>query len=219
MRCLEGRGLNELPDAGQTLAERLGQWLDWRDAVALFDALQGVDGTPAPRGCATGARQLAALRDETAQWRSTLAQDIAADTAFHDDLSLPDARALARSRHAAWQRAMEAGIGPLRERLRVGMSAASPALARLATLDALMERALAVRERQLLSNVPVLLEPSRTTPTEASAPLPGDGSAWRGSLAAELDHRLQPIAGLLEAWADALRPAAPAANESSVHHD
>ncbi|HDR9504630.1 TPA: DUF3348 family protein, partial [Burkholderia cepacia] len=52
---------------------------------------------------------------------------------------------------------METAIGQLRGRLRVALAACSSGMARLATLDAIMERVLGARERSLLSAVPALL--------------------------------------------------------------
>jgi hypothetical protein len=48
-------------------------------------------------------------------------------------------------------------IGNLRGRLRSMLAARTPAMARLAVVDAVMERALSERERNLLAAVPVLL--------------------------------------------------------------
>ncbi|CAG9214193.1 conserved hypothetical protein [Burkholderia gladioli] len=55
------------------------------------------------------------------------------------------------------QQKMESEIGDLRARLRPRLAAQSPALAKLAALDATMERALAARERSLFGAVPGLL--------------------------------------------------------------
>jgi hypothetical protein len=65
--------------------------------------------------------------------------------------------ALFRQRYQAMQQSMETGVGNLRGRLRALLAAKTPAMSRLALLDAVMERALGERERNLLASVPVLL--------------------------------------------------------------
>jgi hypothetical protein len=124
-----------------------------------------------------------------------------------------------RRAYVSHQRAMAAAIGPLRARVRARLSSLSPALAQLAALDAVFDDALAARERHLLGKVPGLLEQhfaGWATAQRAAAPLaqgggvprtqalPADGLATvcrrlQGVLLAELDIRLQPIDGLLEA--------------------
>ena len=93
------------------------------------------------------------------------------------------------------------------------------ALKQLAALDEALDRILYVRERQLLSTVPLLLEgrfeqllkahPQPPVGTrQADAPAlrrqPGEGlvdfhKEMQGVLLAELELRLQPTAGLIEA--------------------
>ncbi|WP_430494927.1 DUF3348 family protein, partial [Burkholderia sp. BCCCDS18] len=72
----------------------------------------------------------------------------AADTADFADF---------RQRYLSLQQDMETAIGQLRGRLRVAVAARSSGMARLATLDAIMERVLGARERSLLSSIPALL--------------------------------------------------------------
>lgn len=127
-----------------------------------------------------------------------------------------------RSRYFAKQQAMELGIGPLRARLRAALTARSSALAQLAAVDAVMEQVLGEQERSLLSTVPVLLEKhferlrqahlatlaaiepdnDAQTPDEAATAAPWLAEFRRDMqsvLLAELDLRLQPVEGLLEA--------------------
>ncbi len=126
-----------------------------------------------------------------------------------------------RSRYFAKQQAMELGIGPLRARLRTALTARSPALAQLAAVDAVMEQVLGEQERSLLSSVPVLLEKhferlrqahlatlAPIAPDDAQPPAEAaEAAPWlaefrrhmQSVLLAELDLRLQPVEGLLEA--------------------
>jgi hypothetical protein len=125
-----------------------------------------------------------------------------------------------RRRYVARQQAMETSIGALRGRLRETLAVRSPAMARLASVDAVMEQVLGPHEQRLLATVPALLEKhfkrSRPPETEADAnngdnESDGDDEAQRlawldafrqdmqGVLLAELDLRLQPVEGLVEA--------------------
>jgi hypothetical protein len=109
-----------------------------------------------------------------------------------------------RRAYVSHQRAMAAAIGPLRSRVRAGLSSLNPALGQLAALDAVLDDALAARERHLLARVPGLLEKHFARGCKAPQVPTADGLAgvcqdMQGVLLAELDIRLQPIAGLLEA--------------------
>ena len=100
--------------------------------------------------------------------------------------------------------------------MRAGLAQRAPALRQLAALDGVLDQALAPRERSLLATVPQLLgrrfeqlhqahRNALSTPDDPARWLqPG---AWlhtfcqdmRVVLRAELELRLQPVAGLLEA--------------------
>lgn len=117
------------------------------------------------------------------------------------------------------QREMEAKVAPLRAKVRDAMTTRSPALRQLATLDAALDQILNDRERRLFSTVPTLLEKRfaqlRISHQQkmANGAKADDPAAWmqpgawladfrddlRGVLLAELDLRLQPAMGLMEA--------------------
>ncbi len=113
------------------------------------------------------------------------------------------------------QRTMEERISALRADVRGVASDHSPALAQLAALDAAMDTALGVHQRRVTANVPVLLEkrfkaahrsrqdtPERKgdVPASASAKPPVDyGQTLQGLLLAEMEVRLQPVEGMIEA--------------------
>jgi hypothetical protein len=210
----------------QSFADRLGQWLDFADAIALFSALNG--STDAAGGPATAEHP--ALRDEFARVRGALLDSI------NTDGVLTPGKARIRLPAPAWhastpgaadylpyhryylahQRDMGAAIAPLRASVRAGLAQRAPALRQLAALDGVLDQALAPRERSLLATVPQLLgrrfeqlhqahRNALTTPDDPARWLqPG---AWlhtfcqdmRVVLRAELELRLQPVAGLLEA--------------------
>ncbi len=120
-----------------------------------------------------------------------------------------------RRSFSAHQRLMEERIGALRAAVRAVAAAHSPALGQLAAIDAAMDSAMGVHQRRVTANLPVLLEkrfkaahrPLQHTPTqhgEVPAPVPGKppagyGQTLQGVLLAEMEVRLQPVDGLIDA--------------------
>ncbi|WP_114238236.1 DUF3348 domain-containing protein [Dyella sp. C9] len=205
----------EVAPSRQTLSDRLSQWLDWTHAIALSTAL---DGRPASAETpAFGSAE----EDECARVRAALAQSIVGprDAEPAADLTSPEAIDYApfRQRYLAMQRSMQAATGNLRGRLRDLLAASSRDMARLAEVDAVMERALSPREQTLLASVPGLLGKHFDRLRDAAAQvLPGEAAdpqampataAWlevfrkdmQSVLLAELDVRFQPVEGLLAA--------------------
>lgn len=168
VRALAELTATEVAESRQSFAERLGQWLDFKDGLALYSALNA-----APAGSAAEAdpRAAAVMRQMVARVRAALAESIAADGARGGGsariaLPVPEAGATPdtlpdfapyQRYYLAHQRDMAANIGPLRAKVRAALSRQSAALARLAGLDAVMEQGLAARERELLATVPGLL--------------------------------------------------------------
>ena len=129
--------------------------------------------------------------------------------------------------YAALQRDMEAQIAALRGSVRTALARCPPAgrpqLRQLALLDAALDKAFGVRERSLLAAVPLLLEKRfvqlRTAHRQALAGAADDPTGWlqpggwlahfrhamQQLLLAELDLRLQPVSGLIEAYCQDLK--------------
>ncbi|MGV3742536.1 MAG: DUF3348 domain-containing protein [Burkholderiaceae bacterium] len=121
--------------------------------------------------------------------------------------------------YEAHQRDMELGIQPLRTNVRSALAKTSPTLRKLADLDAAMEKMLRERESKLLAKVPVLLKKrferlfKEHQQTLAAAQQTDNPATWMKTggwlarfckdmqmlLLAELDLRLQPTMGLMEA--------------------
>lgn len=200
-----------VPAGGRSdaIAERLGQWLAWTDAVELSAALN--QPPPPTADGAAGAPPTAVLAQALARLQADQARQVTTDpvylpgngTGLLDDDDLAPYRRAAQAR----QRAMAAAVAPLRARLRAALAAGTPAQAQLAALDATLDAALAGRERAALHSLVGWIE------RRAQALRPGNAggtSEWRPrfhhdmqqALLAELDLRLQPLHGLL----DALRP-------------
>lgn len=192
------------------LSERLSEWLDINQAIALSTALER---RPAAPTCASP--PVHSAEAECALVRTALTTGINGDRAFQD-LDTPNDPALLRQRYFALQQMMETRIGELRRDLRERLARASDDLARLAAVDAAMERALVRRERSLLARIPALLDRHvkrlqvtvpNDTDTPDDEPSASASQPWRELfhqdmrrvLLAELEVRLHPIEGLLAA--------------------
>lgn len=218
----------EVPESRQSFAERLGQWLDFKDSLALYSALNA--GAPAPP---LGSGAASAARQALARVRGALADSIAADGLPRPGEMQLDSRAPAPPSTAegaadfapyqrcylARQRDMSASIGPLRASVRAALSRRSLTMKRLAGLDAVLDQGLAARERDLLATVPVLLGRRFERLYKAhqaglgEAPTADDRAPWmqpggwlatfradmQAVLLAELELRLQPVAALIAA--------------------
>lgn len=124
-----------------------------------------------------------------------------------------------RDRCAAVQQAMQQRLGPLRQRLRTAVGDASPALARLAAVDAVMEQVVGAREQALAAAAVARRLEQRFDRLRAEQPDhdPAAAPRWparllaaaREVLLAELDFRMQPLEGLLDALRAALPPPTP----------
>jgi len=200
------------PASQTAFAQRLSGWFDWTHAFSLSAALNEASARPAvPAFGGQGA--LPADEREFARVRAALAKVIADATASAAEprrggraavaVDVPVDFASWRRRYARCQLAMETQIVPLRRRLRGALSDRSAALAKLAELDIVMEQVVGVQERALLAGVPGRLEPRfdalRAASSEAGPWLDRFVQEMRGLLLAELELRLQPVEGLLQA--------------------
>lgn len=130
---------------------------------------------------------------------------------------------LLHQRHHDDQRRMALSVGSLRAHVRQVLTSTSPELAKLAALDNTMEQLLGVREQNLLATIPALLKrrfdqrrsdasasaTPMSEPTTVGAPDTTDAAAsnalaqlkteFQQALLAELDLRLQPVVGMVQA--------------------
>ena len=209
------------PAAPDAFAQRLAHWFDWTHAFSLSAALGDASARPDAPGFG-GEGALHADERELARVRAVLTRTIAEAPAG----AMPARRATRaaavasasaetaidfathRQRYAACQLAMETQIVPLRRRLRSSLADRSGALAKLAELDIVMEQVVGAQERALLATVAARLEPrfdalrgatSDDVPVQPGPWLERFRQEMRDLLLAELDLRLQPVEGLLQA--------------------
>jgi hypothetical protein len=203
---LEEHSPHEVDPPRQDFAERLAQWLGAADAVRLHAALPQGPVADIPHTLAANALALhGQAAAEVARVRTALSEVIAAQAAQALRDAPPEAEAghtPHRQRHAESQRQMALKIGPLRASVRQLVAQASPWLRQLALLDAALEHTLGAREPGLMASVPWLLE-RRCEHTRRAQP-PGwhttAANEVQTALQAELEFRLQPVMGLLQAW-------------------
>ncbi|HRO82265.1 MAG TPA: DUF3348 family protein [Alicycliphilus denitrificans] len=195
-------GMGEAPGGAggprAAFADGLVQWVGWTDAIALSAALERP---------ATAAGPQARYTDEHAEYervRATLAQAIGreAQAAGRSPLEAGMGFAPYRQCCVARQQAMGVALAALRERVRAALAACGPDAARLAAVDAVLAQALAVQEQRVFAAVPARLEKhfQRLCADEAAqAGLDAFRADLQAVLLAELELRLQPVEGLLEA--------------------
>jgi hypothetical protein len=226
IRILADLACVEAAEPGTGFAEKLGLWVDYTDAITLCavhnNASPASPAAPAqaPAMDAEFARQRALL--ERAITTASLPQ---AEPAAGTAQAVPTASDITvafepyRRYYVAQQRDMELKVPPLRSRVRDAMAQAAPAQRQLAALDAALDGILAEREAKLLGALPQLLKKrfgrllkaqhlAQADAAPDHKPAPGQQSgAWllrfghemQTVLLAELDLRLQPALGLIEA--------------------
>jgi len=195
------------PSAKPSFVQGMAQWLGWADAIPLSAALH------APlRDAARPARAPASpapAEREFERVRATLRRLIDEDgtsAGARRNAPPPDDDDFAphRQRYARVQQAMQTVIEPLRAQARAAVASLSPQMERLAGLDAVMEPVLGAHEQAALAIMPTLAQQHFDRLRKAAA---DNGTPWREVfrkdmqrlLQAELELRLQPVRGLIEA--------------------
>lgn len=161
----------DVSESRQPLSDRLSLWLGWTDAIALSTVLEG-----GPLAVTANPKSLdSAEMREYDRMRAALTYAIADEKAYTADVFVPTQRGapraapvspdealleytIYRKRYQTIQQAMETNIAKLRGSLRAVLAAQTPDRARLAMVDAILERSLSLQERRLLATVPTLLE-------------------------------------------------------------
>jgi hypothetical protein len=205
---LSGLALLDGPASRPSFVQGMGRWLGWVDAIPLAAALNTPwDGatTPSRRASPAGAAEREFERVRGALLRSI--EDATASSGRQRRAAAVDDSDFAshRQRYVALQQAMHAAIEPLRGQVRAAVAQQSAERGRLAALDAVMAQVFAPREQELLGLMPTLLEPhfERLRRAAPAAPPTQWLAAFRIDmqrlLLAELELRLQPVQGLIDA--------------------
>ena len=232
LRCLVDLSMLEPVSPGNAFAEKLGGWIHFADAISLaavHDEAMVRVGQPA-----TECISADGLASEFARVQTGLRKSIMLSFSANpgrSNIGLPglnpalpmDLSAVFtpyRRFYEAHQRDMELRIPLLRVNVREVLGKASPRLRKLGELDAVLERVLRDRERQLLSKPPQLLKKRFADLFKThqqlleESQLPDDPVSWMKNdawlarfckdmqtlLLAELALRLQPTVGLIEAF-------------------
>ncbi len=231
LRVLSAQGLVDPGLDTGDIGQRLGDWLQVRDAIALQGFIGEVDAPTALPASATARVDATVLRQRFTQVFGALQRSITEGSApapgmlrieqpatelVHPIDSRTAFDALRRY-HAGHQRQMQAIIRSLRVQLRGMLHKGSLRHRQLATLDALFDNVLIGREARLLEQIGSAFEKrfararqlhlqQLAQAAEADEPAPRS-EPWlaplladmRQALLAELDLRLQPVLGLIEA--------------------
>ncbi|MDC0664340.1 DUF3348 family protein [Marinobacter sp. SS21] len=224
VQLLASLGHRHLSDESPCFAERLGRLFGLADTMNL-DAALALRKRDAQQ---SQQNTVDSLRQGLAAMRQSLTDQLNASFATRESRSAPglpvpkmddDSPDVSRYQrfYLARQRAIVAGIRQQRLLLRKALAQHSPALAQLAELDTVFESTLSNFVGQSFSVVPIILEKrfdalwqahQHAHPTDAQSPedwlAPG---AWlhqfcqdmKRLLLAELDVRLEPVLGLLDA--------------------
>ena len=229
IRILDGMGVADAVESRQDVAERLSQWVDVTDAITLFAVLETNTTGTAGRQTGASASIETEFAEARADLVKLIMEDCSpgcgrARIKFPEPApSAPHEIAIDYTPfhrfYLAHQREMESAIDRLRARARQALSIHSPPLQQLANLDAALDQILGDQERKSFATVPLLLEKRfaqlLTAHRQALADAgPADSPAlwmqpggWlaafgqelQEALLAELDARLQPVTGLIEA--------------------
>jgi hypothetical protein len=182
-------------EAGMDFAERMSLWFGALDAIRLQAAQQSLRAIKAAEAGqrADTEHQVRALVQDFQRVRTVLAAAIAEGGVAADGRYAPY-----RERHLQLQRHMDDMIVPLGDRARQALSRASAGLRQLVALDAALQEVLAPRADKLLPTLPGLIE-RRFEQLRLDNQLESFEKDWRQALLAELDLRLEPVAGLIDA--------------------
>jgi Protein of unknown function (DUF3348) len=224
VRLLGGWSPVDSDAGGPDVAERMSTWFGPLDAIRLQAVHQAVrvgSAGDARREKASG-KQVDAVAQDVQRVRGVLSKAISQDPLALANLKPADegfGYASYQQRHFELQRQMGQMLGALRDHVRQAVSRISPRLRQLAVLDAAFEELLAEREQALLPTTAALLERrfhqlrSTHRQEQDAAGEPDDPAQWRQpggwlhtfeqdwrqALLAELELRLEPVAGLVDA--------------------
>ncbi|MFC5520742.1 DUF3348 domain-containing protein [Polaromonas jejuensis] len=221
VRLLSDWASVEVDASRQDFAERLGEWLGVFDAITLHAAHQSINTVDEKKPSDAPLARTFALEEEFQRVRTALVKAITAGGAapasgklVRNPVPQPEAATETDAGYAPYhqryldqQRQMALRIDALRAYVRQALTKLSPQLGQLASFDTVMEQMLGGREQKLLSSVPVLLErrfehlrKTHQLGLDAAQQQDVFGKEMQEVLLAELEVRLQPVVGLIEAF-------------------
>lgn len=223
IRFLSDLAVVNAETASRDFGERLGLLLNFSDSILLADALKA-QAPPVTLSEPPAATHVAdAIRATFLRTRGQLVAAVVnscAERATQVRIKWPTVATGVDATpfepflrfYAAHQRDMDVGVRALRSTVREAMAGVSPALQQLVSLDIVLEDTLWDHSRRFLAVVPRFLEKrfdwlqqqhraSLANPTETVAAdwLAQFCKETQGLLLAELELRLQPVLGLVEA--------------------
>lgn len=196
----------EVDASRQDVAEKLGLWLGTLDTFKLHAAHQSIKAFADEVPAGGRSAQSHPLDEELQQVRAAMGQAITTNLAAKP-VETDAGYAPYRQRYLEQQRHIESKIASLRSHVRQVLSKASPRLKQLAYLDAVMDQVIGGREQKLMSTVPVLLEKrfEQLRQTQEEGWHATFSQAWQEVLLAEMNVRLEPVVGLVEAFSNEVK--------------
>lgn len=212
VRALSDLSLANVATPRRSFALRMGGLIDLSDSISLSATHLNLSSLPFEQAGA-GAE---AIRRDFLDVRATLIQSVLRSfvpggNAGRLQLPLvdppaagdsPDIRPYLRF-YAAHQRDMEFRVRNLQDRVRIALSGLSPRLAKLVALESALDQTLVNQHRQSFAAVPALLERRmrhlKAQHLSGATLLTQCQRDLRSLLLAEIDTRLLPVQGLIEA--------------------
>lgn len=179
----------------QDFAQKLSHWLGAFDAVTLHGTHQSLKAVVGQSPLGASSHSPAALEAHFQRVRAALVAAVSEPVRLPDDSFAPH-----RQHCQALQRHMGLKIATLRAQVRQVLAHGAAPLRQLAELDAAWEHMLAAREAKLLATVPTWLE-KRFEHLRGTGELARYAPEQQTVLLAELNVRLLPVVGLVEAFA------------------
>ncbi len=201
VRLLGGATSTVVPTAPQDFAERLGRWLSPFDAVKLHATCQAVQAFQGGGATPAAVQHLARLDAAVQKAHRSLVAAIMADS-WPVPESGDETHPVTLRRHAQdLQRQMEATLAGLRTQVWQGLAVVSPRMRQLVELDAAIAPVLGAQAPKGWAAVPALVEKQLGSMLPGDAVTPAQRQFWQQVLLAELEVRMQPVRGLMEACA------------------
>lgn len=195
----------------QDWAHQLSLWLGPFDAITLQRVHQSITTTHPPVRPDAFKPSSQTLNEELQRVRSDLVNSIFARQRPRevDGTEVSAEFAQYRTQYLELQRRMEWRLEPFRVHCRQVLSRTHFRLKQLADLDAALEQTLTKREKLLLSKIPALLEQRfmhlkrhHDDGAHVDGWLDSFEREFRALLLAEMNFRMEPIMGLIEAFAN-----------------